>query len=123
MLLKSNLSAEKGMNPGMLLDREQFLKSVFPQGVPLLWCPPLTHYDRNGSIDGQRIAAHLKHLSPYVKGFLIPGSTGDGWELTPAERRQVLTIGIQLAQQLNVQVLIGALHPDSNESANLIRQD
>lgn len=88
-----------------------------------MWCPPLTHYDRNGAIDGSRIAAHLRHLFPYVPGFLIPGSTGDGWELTQAERRQVLAIGVEQAQQLNAQVLIGVLHPESGEALKLIRDD
>jgi dihydrodipicolinate synthase/N-acetylneuraminate lyase len=58
-----------------------------------------------------------------VKGFLIPGSTGDGWELTKAERRGVLTIALEQAGQLNTQVLIGALHPDTNAAVGLIRED
>lgn len=103
--------------------REQFFKSVFPEGVPLVWCPPLTHYDDLGAIDRARMAAQFRHLVPYVGGFLIPGSTGDGWELTQAERRQVLAMGLEEAQQLNVQVLIGALHPDANEAVKLIRED
>jgi dihydrodipicolinate synthase/N-acetylneuraminate lyase len=69
------------------------------------------------------MAAHFRHLFPYVKGFLIPGSTGDGWELTSAERRQVIAIAIEQAQKLNAQLLIGALHPDSNAALNLIRED
>jgi dihydrodipicolinate synthase/N-acetylneuraminate lyase len=111
------------MKRSSAMARDQFLKSVFPEGVPLLWCPPLTHYDQHGVIDGSRIAAHLRHLFPYVRGFLIPGSTGDGWELTRAERREVLAIGLEQAQQLNAQVLIGALHPDSGQALNLIRED
>jgi dihydrodipicolinate synthase/N-acetylneuraminate lyase len=103
--------------------RETFLKSIFPEGVPLLWCPPLTHYDHQGAIDSARISAHLRHLFPYVRGFLIPGSTGDGWELTRGERRQVLAIGLEQARQLDAQVLIGALHPDSSEALKLIQED
>jgi len=103
--------------------REQFLANFFPEGVPSLWCPPLTHYTDKGAIDAGRTAAHLKHLAPYVHGFLIPGSTGDGWELTQAERRQVLAIAIEQAQKLKAHALIGALHPDLRESLNLIRAD
>ncbi len=103
--------------------RARFLERIFPNGVPFLWCPPLTHYDQQGAIDGSRMAAHLRHLSPYVRGFLIPGSTGDGWELTQAERRQVLAIGLEQARQLNAQVLIGALQPDIGETLALIRED
>src|SRR5437899_6022128 len=103
--------------------RSEFLESVFPNGVPKLWCPPLTHYDRHGVIDGSRMAAHFKHLSPHVGGFLIPGSTGDGWELSRDERRQVLGIGLEQAQQLKVQILIGALHPETTQALTLIQED
>lgn len=105
------------------MTRESFFKGVFPEGIPLLWCPPLTHYDQHGAIDGARIARHLQHLFPMVRGFLIPGSTGDGWELTPVERRQVLTIGLDQAHQLKAHVLVGALHPDAAQALKLIRED
>src|SRR5262252_2876766 len=103
--------------------RAQLLKETFPGGVPLLWCPPLTHYDSKRGIDGSRIAAQMRHLSAYVRGVLIPGSTGDGWELTPAERRQVLAIGLEQARQLQVHVLIGALHPQTQEALTTIGED
>src|SRR5690349_7658614 len=103
--------------------REQLLKSAFPEGVPRRWCPPLTHYDERGALDVARMAAHWRHLSVPMRGFLVPGSTGDGWELTPAERRQTIGTAIELAQQLNVHVLIGALHPDAGETLKLIGED
>jgi dihydrodipicolinate synthase/N-acetylneuraminate lyase len=111
------------MKDSIAATRARLLKRIFPEGVPLLWCPPLTHYDRRGAIDGSRMTAHFRHLSPNVRGFLIPGSTGDGWELTRAERKQVLTIGLEQAQQLDFQVLIGALHPEASETLALIRED
>lgn len=113
----------EGMNLSSATTRARFLKNAFPQGIPTLWCPPLTHYQRDGAIDVARIAFHLRHLFPSVGGFLIPGSTGDGWELTQTERREVIAVSIEQAQQLNAQVLIGALHPDSNEALNLIVGD
>lgn len=103
--------------------RAQLLGRIFPRGVPRVWCPPLTHYDRDGSIDDLRMAAHLKHLSSHIGGVLMPGSTGDAWELSKAERRQLLRIAIEQAQQLKLQVLIGTLHPDPSETLNLIRED
>jgi dihydrodipicolinate synthase/N-acetylneuraminate lyase len=103
--------------------REQLLRGTFPGGVPRLWCPPLTHYASEGAIDTPRMAAHFRHMSPYVGGFLIPGSTGDGWELTQAERRHVLTIGIEHAQQFKRYILIGALNPNLDETLALIRED
>ena len=111
------------MAPMQTITRERFLKTVFPNEIPRLWCPPLTHYLSSGGIDTARIAAHLNHLVPSARGFLIPGSTGDAWELTPTERRQVLQVGLEQAQRLNAQVLIGALHPDPRETLNLILTD
>src|SRR3989442_2212054 len=90
-------------------ERSQLLKQIFPKGVPAIWCPPLTHYERQGRIDGQRIAAHLSHMSQHVKGFLIPGSTGDGWELSQAEADELLELAFDLAQKLEFHLLIGAL--------------
>src|SRR3954463_13659093 len=101
-------------NPSFLGEkRSQILDRLFPEGVPKLWCPALTHYDRDGKIDGKRMAAHLRHLSANVRGFLIPGSTGDGWELMDQEIRQLLEIAVEQAQQLKLHLLIGALKPDT----------
>ncbi len=111
------------MKSAIASERAKLLLRIFPNGVPRLWCPPLTHYDPQGAIDRSRMAAHLRHLAPCVGGVLIPGSTGDGWELTAAERREVLTVGVEQAQQLRFQVLIGALHPDTKQSMELIRED
>src|SRR5262249_1876484 len=101
----------------------KFLQRIFPNGVPRLWCPPLTHYDRGGAIDAPRTAAHWRYLSRYVGGVLIPGSTGDGWELTKPERRELLKLGVKLATQVDLQILIGTLHPDAEETFALIQED
>jgi len=102
-------------------ERAQLLERLFPGGVPRLWCPSLTHYDPNGAIDGARIAAHLRFLSPHVKGFLIPGSTGDGWELSDDEFRQLLDIALDQAQKLQFHLLIGILKADAGAALNLLR--
>src|SRR5436190_18360218 len=102
--------------------RSQLLKEIFPSGVPVLWCPPLTHYDVDGNIDEQRIAAHLAYLAPHVKTFLIPGSTGDAWELSEQETSQLLDIALEQAQKLDVQILIGALKPDASEALDIIQK-
>ena len=31
--------------------RRELIKKLFPSGIPRLWCPLLTHYTDNGSID------------------------------------------------------------------------
>jgi hypothetical protein len=69
------------------------------------------------------MAAHFRHLSAWVRGFLIPGSTGDGWELTDEERRQVLTIALEQAAPLNLRLLLGVLKTQAREAVLTIRQD
>ena len=69
--------------------RAEWLASILPGGMPPLWCPLLTHYTREGALDHARMKAHLTHLAPHVRGFLIPGSTGDGWEMDDREIREV----------------------------------
>jgi dihydrodipicolinate synthase/N-acetylneuraminate lyase len=100
-------------------NRSQLLARLFPEGVPKIWCPALTHYDRAGRIDVERIAAHLRHMSANVRGFLIPGSTGDGWELDDTETRQLLKLAIQQASKLQFHLLIGALKPDPDSGLKM----
>ncbi len=100
--------------------RSQILGQLFPKGVPKLWCPALTHYDRDGKIDRKRIAAHLRHLSAHVSAFLIPGSTGDGWELSDSEVAELLGIVLEQAQLLNLHLLIGALKPTASAALKMI---
>jgi dihydrodipicolinate synthase/N-acetylneuraminate lyase len=100
--------------------RLQILERLFPEGVPKLWCPALTHYDGDGRIDRKRIAAHLRHMSPYVRGFLVPGSTGDGWELNAVEEGQLLEIALEQAEALKLHLLIGALKPTTGSALRMI---
>jgi dihydrodipicolinate synthase/N-acetylneuraminate lyase len=102
--------------------RAELVRRLFRGGVPLLWCPPVTHYDDAGAIDAARMAAHLRHLAPHAHGLLIPGSTGDGWELTAQEVRQLLELALVQAQQLDLRLLIGALRPDPQEALRFIRE-
>ena len=93
--------------------RDALLQRLFPDGVPVLWCPLLTHYDEQGRIDAQRIARHLDFLAPAVRGFLVPGSTGDGWELSDAEARTLLETVMPLAGERRLHLLIGVLKPET----------
>jgi dihydrodipicolinate synthase/N-acetylneuraminate lyase len=93
--------------------RQTFLQEFFPAGIPRLWCPLLTHYGRDGSIDLDRMSAHFHHIVPWVKGFLIPGSTGDGWELDEQETMQVAEFALQQAQKQEIYLLLGALKRDT----------
>lgn len=103
-------------------DRRELQRRLFPEGVPRLWCPPLTHYDHDGGIDRVRCAAHLAFIARWSRGWLVPGSTGDGWELTPAETREVVDLALAEAARLGAKVLAGALHPDAAEAARVVRE-
>jgi dihydrodipicolinate synthase/N-acetylneuraminate lyase len=60
--------------------------------------------------------AHLNHLAPWVQGYLIPGSTGDGWELTDRESEQVLELALNQAGALGCHLLIGVLKRTGSEA-------
>jgi dihydrodipicolinate synthase/N-acetylneuraminate lyase len=92
--------------------RAQLLQRLFPDSVPALWCPLITHYREGGSIDRSRTEAHLRHLAPHVSAFLIPGSTGDGWVLDPERNRQLIEMALNLAETLNLKLLLGVLRFD-----------
>lgn len=93
--------------------RQALLRSLFPSGVPPLWCPLLTHYRDDGSIDRARIGAHIRHLYPAVRGLLVPGTTGDAWELEDREIRALLECVIGEIVPLRGSLLIGVLRPDT----------
>ncbi|MHC4176001.1 MAG: dihydrodipicolinate synthase family protein [Planctomycetota bacterium] len=100
--------------------RRALMDRLFPGGVPKLWCPPLTHYDAYGAPDRARIAAHLRSIAPYAKGLLVPGSTGDGWEMDDHQQRRLLELVLELSSQLDLQVLIGALRADAEQERRVI---
>lgn len=93
--------------------RQALIRELFPAGVPRLWCPLLTHYRPDGRIDADRMSAHLNFVAPWVKGFLIPGSTGDGWELNDGETREVVEFALRKARERDVRLLLGALKTDT----------
>lgn len=100
--------------------RLALIERLFPDGIPRLWCPPLTHYTDDGEIDFARMTAHLTEISRNVKGFLSPGSTGDGWELTDDEVRQLLAFDLDIAKKLNVKILVGILKTDAQTAHQTI---
>jgi len=93
------------------MERMNLIHAIFPRGIPRLWCPPLTHYKEDRTIDFDRMKSHLAHISPWVKGFLIPGTTGDGWELTEEETLQVTKFAAAYAQDKDIHILVGLLRP------------
>ena len=89
--------------------REALSKKLFPEGIPRLWCPLLTHYDGNGKVDLPRMRAHFAHVAPWVAGFLIPGTTGDGWEMDDGETETVVRFALEEASNHDSRILLGAL--------------
>jgi dihydrodipicolinate synthase/N-acetylneuraminate lyase len=101
-------------------DREALTKALFPGGIPRLWCPLLTHYKNDGSIDFDRMCAHFNHIVPGIKGYLIPGSTGDGWELTDEETMQVLDFAVRMVREQDANLFVGVLKPDAEKMKKAI---
>lgn len=95
-------------------ERQKLTGLLLPEGIPRLWCPLLTHYKNDGSIDFSRMTAHYTHLVPWIKGYLMPGSTGDGWELDHEETMQVMDFAVRMARRKNTRVLLGVLKPDTD---------
>jgi dihydrodipicolinate synthase/N-acetylneuraminate lyase len=102
--------------------RARLLEQLFPAGIPRLWCPPLTHYTPDGDIDQERMTRHLAFLTKWAKGLLVPGSTGDGWELTEQESGRVIDLSVRAAEPLGVHVLIAALHPRAERAKAMVRR-
>ena len=100
--------------------RKMLIHEWFPEGIPRLWCPPLTHYTDSRALDRRRIEAHLRTLAPDAPGWLVPGSTGDGWELSREEIRALLDLVCAVAQEHGTHVLIGALRKDDREAGEEI---
>jgi dihydrodipicolinate synthase/N-acetylneuraminate lyase len=94
------------------MKRISLVQTMFPDGIPRLWCPLLTHYRDDKTIDFDRMVSHFAYISHWVKGFLIPGSTGDGWELTEEETLQVAEFAVAHMRNKDVHLLIGLLRPD-----------
>jgi len=100
--------------------RRTLINKLFPSGVPRLWCPLLTHYRSDGSIDFDRMHVHFNHVVPWVKGFLIPGSTGDGWDLTEDETLAVADFAIQKARTSEISLLLGVLKAGAEAMKRMI---
>jgi dihydrodipicolinate synthase/N-acetylneuraminate lyase len=75
----------------------------------------LTHFQAAREPDAGRIRAHLDALAPRVHGILVPGSTGEGWEMNDADIRALLYIVLDAAQKSGVRVLVGVLKTSVEE--------
>lgn len=89
--------------------RATLITTLFPTGVPRLWCPLLTHYKEDGTIDTDRISAHIADMRPWVSAFLAPGSTGDGWEMEEKETTLLLDFLTAEAVRQDFSLMAGVL--------------
>jgi dihydrodipicolinate synthase/N-acetylneuraminate lyase len=105
-------------------ERAALIRAIFPHGVPRLWCPLLTHYTAapGGGVilDRARLTAHVRSMQPWVKGFLIPGSTGEGWEMTDEETRALLEMAAEEVRAIGGQILAGVLKTDAQAARDAI---
>ena len=73
----------------------------------------LTHFQSARVPDAERIWRHLRDLAPHVRGILVPGSTGEGWEMSDADVRTLLDIVLAAAPEAGMRVLIGILKTET----------
>jgi dihydrodipicolinate synthase/N-acetylneuraminate lyase len=102
--------------------RGTLLRRLFPRGMPTLWCPILTHFDADGRIDAHRMRAHITFMRPWVKGLLIAGSTGEGWEMTPEDVQRLLSAVVEIVTGGDMHLQVGALKAESWESLAAMRE-
>jgi dihydrodipicolinate synthase/N-acetylneuraminate lyase len=101
--------------------RREVVRRLFPEGIPSLWCPSLTHFTDDGALDRPRMRAHLASMFPHVRGFLLPGSTGEGWELSDGEVRELVIFMAGELHAIGGHLLVGALKPTAAEAIRAMR--
>lgn len=102
--------------------RNENLTYYFPEGIPRLWCPLLAHYRDDGGLDLGRMEAHFKFVATRVKGFLIPGSTGDGWELSGRETAEFIAFALKSVKSFGSRLLLGVLRKNVTGMMTLIEE-
>lgn len=68
------------------------------------------------------MAAHWGFMAPHVNSFLVPGSTGDAWELNDSEADALLNLSFKLAADWGIRLLIGVLKDDASTTRQRILQ-
>ena len=104
------------------MERGDLFDAFFGGATPRLWCPIISHYDGEGRLDRDRFAAHAGELTPYVGGFLAPGSTGEGWEMDDDEAMELVDLLREVLDAHNRLLLIGVLRTGRGEAAEAARR-
>ncbi len=87
--------------------------AIFGGELPQLWCPLLTHFQARAMPDEAKMIAHLDRISPWVHGLLVPGSTGEGWEMSDEDIRCLLGIVLDGIRSKKMRLLIGILKTET----------
>lgn len=98
------------------MTRAEQIAARFPEGIPELWCPMITHFSAPATPDPGRIHALMASIAPWVKGVLIPGSTGEGWDMSDRDIQRLMEVVLERASWLGMHVLIGALKPTASQT-------
>lgn len=97
------------------MDRRQIAHELFHNNIPQLWCPAITHFRGARTVDIDRTQRHLDVLARNVRGLLIPGSTGEGWDMSDEEILELLGIVLRKTVDTNQVLLVGILKTTTEE--------
>lgn len=79
----------------------------------------VTPFREDESLDEDRLVTHLEYLlKSGVHGLMVTGGSGEYVNLTPAERKRVVTLTMQTVGK-RVPVTVGALSPSTREALDL----
>ena len=97
------------------MNRQEIAHELFSDTIPELWCPVITHFREARTVDVDRTHRHLDVLARNVRGLLIPGSTGEGWDMSDAEILELLGIVLRKTVDTNQILLVGILKTTTDE--------
>lgn len=97
------------------MTRQQITADLFGGTIPRLWCPAITHFRGPKTVDPGRTHRHLDVLARNVRGLLIPGSTGEGWDMSDEEILALLEIVLDKTRETKQQLLVGILKTTTEE--------
>ena len=86
----SYTAPQRHSTPTFARNAPLLLQRLLPDGVPTLVTAAPRHHDDSGEARRRwRRALPPRPIAPSVRGFLVPGSTGDGWRLSDGEAREL----------------------------------
>ncbi|MFM8360576.1 MAG: dihydrodipicolinate synthase family protein [Verrucomicrobiota bacterium] len=61
-------------------------------------------------------------MARWVGGLLVPGSTGDGWQLNPGQVREVVGLAMEVAAERGLRVWVGVLQAERESILEGLRE-